>query len=289
MLLVERSIGKRWACVRETAWAFWRRMAAPWDSCRPPTSFSFRAKSRPISAMCITGRTAKTHSLSGCDSRIGKWATSRMEYPTKCGPAASPSRAANWLTSRSTMHPPRNHAAHARLFLSEPEREPCHAGRRDGIHARRRLQALTGLQGDGQPFPFPPERATHRRALHGRGTHVAFGFPRPRRQSRHPGGLPFRLPCHRHRQGSAGRTEGLFRGLRTLLGPRPAADSRRRARCEFRRTLYVRVSAAGLLHAREGTGDGSGGAAFPGDAATVWQGLSHHQRWERTGAAESLS
>ena len=63
-------------------------------SCRLLTSFSFRAKSRPTSAMCITARTEKTHSRSVCGSRIGRSATSRTEYRMKCGTAASANRAA---------------------------------------------------------------------------------------------------------------------------------------------------------------------------------------------------
>ena len=119
-----------------------------------------------------------------------------------------------------------------------------------------------GLQGDGQPFPFPLERAAHRRTLDGRGAHVAAGLPRTGRQSRDPGGLPLRLSSQRHRQGSPGRTERLFRGLRTLLRPRSAADSRGRAGCQFRRPLHVHVSAPRLLHAREGARERTGGQPF---------------------------
>ena len=65
-----------------------------------------------------------------------------------------------------------------------------------------------------------------------------------------------RLASDRHGQDPPRRAERLFRGLRTLLGPRLAADSRRRARREFRRTLHVPVPEAGLLYAREAAGEG---------------------------------
>ena len=59
--------------------------------------------------------------------------------------------------------PPEHGAAHAGVLLPEPVGQPDHAAGGDGVHARRCVQADARLQSAGEPFPFPFQRAAHRR------------------------------------------------------------------------------------------------------------------------------
>ena len=81
------------ACARGTAWRFSNPTAARLPSSRHRTNSSSRAKSKPISATCITARTARTASRIGVrqpDREVGAkpWGISDAVWNRRVGEVA---------------------------------------------------------------------------------------------------------------------------------------------------------------------------------------------------------